>query len=33
MDFGKVKFSAKIMNDDSIVHNMEELLPIAARYV
>ena len=33
MDFDKARFAAKILNDDSIVHNMEELLPIAARYV
>ena len=33
MDFDKARFTAKVMNDDSIVHNMEELLPIAARYV
>ncbi len=32
MDFDKARFAAKILNDDSIVHNMEELLPIAARY-
>ena len=33
MDFGKAKFAAKILNDGSMVHNMGELLPIAARYV
>ena len=33
MDFDKAKFTAKVLNDNSIVHNMEELLPIAARYV
>lgn len=33
MDFGKVKFSAKILNDDSIVRGMEEFLFAAARYV
>lgn len=33
MDSDKARFTAKILNDDSIVHNMEELLPIAARYV
>ena len=33
MDFGKAKFSAKILNDDSIVHGMEEFLFAAARYV
>ena len=33
MDFDKARFTAKVMNDNSIVHNMEELLPIAARYV
>lgn len=31
MDFGKAKFSAKILNDDSIVHGMEEFLFAAAR--
>ena len=33
MDFDKAKFTAKVLNDNSIAHNMEELLPIAARYV
>lgn len=33
MDFGKASFSTKILNDGSTVHNMGELLPIAARYV
>ena len=33
MDFGKADFSAKILNDDSIVHGMEEFLFAAARYV
>lgn len=33
MSFGKRKFAAKILNDGSVVHSMEELLPIAARYV
>ncbi len=33
MDFGKASFTAKILNDGSTVHNMGELLPIAARYV
>lgn len=33
MDFGKAKFSAKILNDDSIVRGMEEFLFAAARYV
>lgn len=33
MDFGKAKFAAKILNNGSMVHNMGELLPIAARYV
>ena len=32
MDFGKAKFSAKILNDDSIVRGMEEFLLAAARY-
>ena len=33
MDFGKPSFAAKILNDGSVVHNMGELLPVAARYV
>ena len=33
MDFGKAKFAANILNNDSTVHSMEELLPIAAQYV
>ena len=33
MDFGKAKFTAKILNDDSIVRGMEEFLLAAARYV
>ena len=33
MDFGKAKFSAKILNDDSIVHGMDEFLFAVARYV
>ena len=33
MDFGKAKFTAKILNDDSIVHGMEEFLFAAAQYV
>ena len=33
MDFGKAKFAANILNNNSTVHSMEELLPIAAQYV
>lgn len=33
MNFGKTKFTAKILNDGSIVNSMEELLSVAARYV
>lgn len=33
MDFGSASFEAHILNDDSIVHNMAEMLSIAARYV
>ena len=33
MDFGNAKFSAKILNDDSIVHGMDEFLFAVARYV
>ena len=32
MDFGKAKFSAKILNDDSTVHGMNEFLFATARY-
>ena len=33
MDFGKDEFTIHIINDDKIVHSMEELLPIAIKYV
>ena len=33
MNFGKRRFAAEILNDGSTARNMEELLPIAARYV
>lgn len=33
MNFGKNRFSAKILNDGSVVNNMEEMLSVAARYV
>lgn len=33
MDFGRGKFTAKVLNDGSMVHDMKELLPVAARYV
>ena len=33
MNFGKETFSAKILNDDVIVSSMDELIPIAGRYV
>lgn len=33
MNFGKSKFTAKILNDGSTVNSMEELLSVAARYV
>ena len=33
MDFGKGEFDIHIINDDKIVHSMEELLPIAIKYV
>lgn len=33
MNFGKNKFTAKILNDGSTVNSMEELLSVAARYV
>lgn len=33
MNFGDSKFTAHILNDDSTVQGMKELLPIAARYV
>ena len=33
MNFGKNKFTAKILNDGSTVNSMEEFLSVAARYV
>ena len=33
MDFGNEEFTAKILNTDQIVHNMDELLPIAGMIV
>ena len=33
MDFGKGKFQAKILNDNSEVCNMQEFLAVAAQYV
>lgn len=33
MNFGKVKFTAEILNDGMIVSNMDEMLRIAAQYV
>ena len=33
MDFDKTKFTAKVLNDNSTVHGMEEFLFAAARYV
>ena len=33
MDFGQETFEIMIMNTGDIVHNMDELLPIAGRYV
>lgn len=33
MNFGKGRFSAKILNDGRTVNSMEELLPVAAQYV
>ncbi len=33
MDFGKDEFTIHIINDDKIVHSMEELLPIVIKYV
>jgi len=33
MDFGKSKFSAKVINDGTIVTNMHEMLSSAAKYV
>lgn len=33
MDFGDLEFSVKILNTDQIVHNMDELLPIAGMIV
>ena len=33
MDFGMGKFCIRILNTDQIVHNMDELLPIACMFV
>ena len=33
MDFGSGKFEALILNTNEVVHSMDELLPIAGRYV
>ena len=33
MDFGREEFEAQIMNTGDVVRNMDELLPIAGRYV
>ena len=33
MDFGENVFSVKVLNTDQTVHNMDELLPIAAMIV
>lgn len=33
MDFGKRKFSAEILNDGTVVSNMDEMLSAAAKYV
>lgn len=33
MDFGQGEFQIKVMNTGDIVQNMDELLPIAGRYV
>ena len=33
MDFGEIEFTIKVLNTDQTVHNMDELLPIAAMIV
>lgn len=33
MDFGDNEFEIYVMNTDSIVHNMDELVRVAGRYV
>ena len=33
MDFGEKEFTVKVLNTDQMVHNMDELLPIAAMIV
>lgn len=33
MDFGQGEFEINILNTNQVVHNMEELVPIAGRYV
>ena len=33
MDFGKGMFNIKVMNSNTVVHNMDELIPVAGRLV
>ena len=33
MDFGSGEFQIRILNNNQIVHNMKELIPIAGKYV
>jgi hypothetical protein len=33
MDFGNGRFSIKVLNTDQIVHNMDEMIPIAGMIV
>ena len=33
MDFGEIEFTIKVLNTDQTVHNMDELLPVAAMIV
>jgi len=33
MDFGDDDFEVKVVNTGEVVHNMDELLPVAGRYV
>ena len=33
MDFGRLPFKLEILNSKNVVHSMDELVPIAGRYV
>ncbi len=33
MDFGKDRFTVKVLNTDQIIHNMDEMIPVAGMIV